>query len=91
MPLMFIERAAGAITNEEWRQAVEAAGGRVIDGGLDVALRDDRGAWEVVLRWNGSGAEFSFMRYHEPFKTALSAIARCLDATIVDNDGARYL
>ena len=91
VPQMFIERSTGAISKREWRLAAEAAGGRLVDPTLDVALPDEDGTWVTVLRWIGDSAELSMMRFHEPYRARVIAIARALDAQIVDAEGARYL
>ncbi|NDD26989.1 MAG: hypothetical protein EB084_01825 [Proteobacteria bacterium] len=91
MPLMFIERLDGPIDEAAWREAVEHVGGVLLDESLDVALRDEGGAWTRALIWNASSAEFSVMRYCAPFREGIEAIARALSAVVVDNDGARYL
>jgi hypothetical protein len=90
MPAMFIERDQRAISEDEWRRAVDAAGVRLVGATLDVELRDDDGSWRRILVWNGNGAEFSMMSFHRPFLAQLEAIARALDARIIDNDGAVY-
>lgn len=86
---MFIDRE-DPIQPEQWRHAVESTGARLTPGALEVELLDDEGVWRSVLRWNGSGADFSMMRFHEPFLSQLRAIVAALNAYIVDNDGARY-
>jgi hypothetical protein len=89
MPAMFIERDR-AITEDEWRRAVEAAGARLVPGTLHVELRDDDGQWRHVLDWIGDSAELSMVSYHRPFIAQLHAIAATLGARIIDNDGALY-
>lgn len=89
MPAMYIERDGG-IREDEWRRAVVAGGGRLVDGTSDAELRDDDGTFVRVLRWEGTSGELSMMSFVTPFIAQLVAIARVLGGRIVDNDGAVY-